>query len=206
DVDLGAVSLAGRRFAVVEDVALEDLEPVVQSAFEESLTRIEAAGAQVDRVSLPEVSALIGLAPLLYAPEAYGAWKDVIEAAPDKMFAEIRERFRGGADVSAPDYVAALQEMARLRDAIWAQLGGYDAMLVPASPILPPKMADVEDGGDVYKRANLMALRNTRIGNMTDAASVTVPSGVASCGVMLIGPGGSDARMLRLAAALEAAF
>jgi aspartyl-tRNA(Asn)/glutamyl-tRNA(Gln) amidotransferase subunit A len=30
------------------------------------------------------------------AGEAYGIWRDAIEAAPDKMFDRVRERFRGG--------------------------------------------------------------------------------------------------------------
>ena len=55
------------------------------------------------------------LSPLLFAPEAYGIWRAQIEDAPELMWQPILERFRGGAGVSAPDYVAAWESLARVR-------------------------------------------------------------------------------------------
>ena len=42
---------------------------------------------------------------LTFVPEVYGTWKDEIEAALEKMFDQVLERFRSGASVSAADFV-----------------------------------------------------------------------------------------------------
>ena len=44
---------------------------------------------------------------VLFSSEAYGTWKDTIEANPDMMYGEILQRFRSGAAHTAADYVAA---------------------------------------------------------------------------------------------------
>ncbi|MDG4870905.1 hypothetical protein P8631_23165, partial [Guyparkeria sp. 1SP6A2] len=78
------------------------------------------------------------LSATLFAPEAYGIWQAQIEAAPELMHPPILERFRGGAAVSAADYVAGWRRLDRLR-ADWAlAVAGFDAVLVPTAPILPP--------------------------------------------------------------------
>jgi len=53
---------------------------------------------------------------------------------------------------------------------------------------------------------NLLALRNTRIGNVMGSAALTLPTGVPSVGLQLIAPPGSDSALLRLGAAVEAAL
>ena len=54
---------------------------------------------------------------------------------------------------------------------------------------------------DFFTERNLMALQNTRIGNLLGLAAVTVPTATPSCGVMFQGE--SEERLLRLSAAAE---
>jgi len=204
--DLRGVSMAGMRFLVVETVAMEDLEPVPAQAFEDAVTRFEAAGAVVERRAMPMMNDAFGLMPALFPAEAYGQWKDVIEAAPEKMFHEILARFRGGAKISGPEFVAAWNALEAHRAAFWAEVAGYDAVLIPSSPILPPNIEKLMKGDSYYVSANLLALRNTRMGNLMGAASLTVPTGVPSCGAMFITAPHSEERLLRIGAAAEAAL
>ena len=89
--------------------------------------------------------------PLTSSEEAFGAERrggdvrggltirrDKIEAAPQKMFPRILERFRSGATFTAADYVAAWRRLMELRR-IWAErVAAADAVILPTSPILPP--------------------------------------------------------------------
>ena len=59
---------------------------------------------------------------------------------------------------------------------------------------------------DYYVTENLLALRNTRVGNLMDCPGVTLPTGVPSCGVLLNGKPGQEAHLLRVASAVEAAL
>ena len=202
-VDLRGAEARGLRFLIPETIAMESLEPIPAAAFDTSVSRLRAAGVQIDQAPMPLLAEAFDLTAALYAPEAYGIWKDVIEAAPEKMFDEILARFRGGANVSAPDYVAAWQALERYRTAYYAATAGYDAVLVPSSPILPPNIKRLMRGDSYYVSANLLALRNTRIANLMGSASVTLPTDTPSCGAMLITPPMSEERLLRMGAALE---
>ena len=59
---------------------------------------------------------------------------------------------------------------------------------------------------DYYVTENLLSLRNTRVGNLMGAASLTLPTGVPSTGIMFVTPPNSEEFLLRLGAAAEAAL
>ena len=131
---------------------------------------------------------------------------DEIEANPDLMFAPIRERFEGGRAFSGADYVAAWQRLDAAR-AVWAErMAGYDAVLSPTAPNLPPKVDRLMEQGDYYVTENLLTLRNTRVGNLMGLAAMTLPTGVPSCGLQLLGTADGEASLLRLALSVEAAL
>ncbi|MEO0486497.1 MAG: amidase family protein [Pseudomonadota bacterium] len=201
--DLTGSDLSGARLLVLDTVAFDAIEDAPAQAFDAAVARLETAGAQITRRAVPAVAEAMTLTGTLYAPEAYGLWKDVIEAAPHKMYAEILERFRGGAAVSAPDYVAGWARLEALRGAYHEAVAGFDAVILPASPILPPNIARLESDHAYYVERNLLALRNTRIGNLMGSAALTLPTGVPSCGFMLMAPPMGEARLLRLGAAVE---
>ena len=122
------------------------------------------------------------------------------------MFVRIRERFESGAAITGPDHVAAWRRMRALR-AIWAErVAGYDAVLLPTSPILPPDAARLMTDADYYVSENLLGLRNTRIANLFGLCALTLPTGVPSAGLMLMGVPNGEERLLRLGAAAEAAL
>ena len=79
----------------------------------------------------------------------------------------------------------------------------YDAVLIPTSPIMPPDISRLMNDGDFYNSQNLLALRNTRIGNLMGGCSITLPTGVPSCGLLIMGMPNQEERLLRLAQACE---
>jgi aspartyl-tRNA(Asn)/glutamyl-tRNA(Gln) amidotransferase subunit A len=205
-MDLTGASLASARFLVLETTALDGLRDGPAQGFHEALSRLGRAGARIEHGHLTEVSEAMSLAANLFTAEAYGIWRDTIEAAPDKMFPRILERFRAGAGVLAVDYVAGWRRLHELR-AIWAaKTDPYDAVLLPTSPILPPNAQRLMADHQYYVSENLLALRNTRIGNLMDQAVITLPTGRPSCGISLMCPPFQEERLLRLAQAAERAL
>ena len=204
--DLEGVSLKGLRLLALAGVALEDVREAPRAGYDHALACLRAAGAEIVEGAVPAVAEAMPLAALLFAPEAYGTWKDVIEANPDVMFAEVRERFRGGAAVSAPDFVAAWQKLDRLRAEYLAATAGYDAVVIPSSPILPPEKARLESDSAFFVSENLLTLRNTRIGNLMGLCALTLPTGTPSAGVTLMAPPMQEERLLRIGRATEIAL
>jgi aspartyl-tRNA(Asn)/glutamyl-tRNA(Gln) amidotransferase subunit A len=204
--DLTGADLTGARLAVLETVALDDLRDRPAQGFDDAIARLARAGAQVTRITAPEVAEAMGLAAILFTAEAYGIWRDTIEKAPEKMFPRILERFRSGGTFQAADYVAAWRRLHTLRDLWSARAAAFDAVLVPTSPILPPDANRLMTDDVYYLTENLLALRNTRIGNLMGLCALTLPTSQPSCGVSLMGGAGEEARLLRLGAAAERAL
>ena len=204
--DLRDASLDGARIGVLRTVAMDDLREGPAKAFDAAVQRLSQAGARIEDLDAPEVAAAMPLSPVLFAGEGYGIWRDRIEADPDAMFFQIRDRFRAGAAFSAPDFVAARRETERLRGLWHARAAEYDAVILPTSPILPPKAQRLLDDADYYAAENLLTLRNTRIANLLGLCAITLPTGVPSCGITLMGPPMGEPRLLRLAAAAESAL
>jgi aspartyl-tRNA(Asn)/glutamyl-tRNA(Gln) amidotransferase subunit A len=204
--DLTSASLDGVRLMILESVAFDGLRDTPREGFETAVKKLKGAGAQVETQSVPGVADAMACSGAVFAPEAYGTWGHVIEENPDLMYAEVRERFRGGKNVSAPEFVAAWQTLDRLRLDYLAATAGFDAVIIPSCPIMPPNLQRLLDDSDYFVSENLLALRNTRIGNLMGLPGLTLPTGVPSTGIMLMTPPNTEARLLRIGAAAEAAL
>ncbi|MEP1201517.1 amidase [Tateyamaria sp.] len=204
--DLRGASLKGRRFAALQTSVLEDTRDAPLAAYETAIARLEAAGAIVEPLEVPAVADALALAGPLLPGEVYGLWRDVIEAQPEAMYVEILERFRLGKEFSAPDYSAAWAQLDAARAAWDAATVAYDGVLAPTAPILPPNLKRLNADGVYYKTENLLALRNTRIGNLLGICALTLPAGVPSCGLMIFGARDRDTALLRMGVAAEAAL
>lgn len=204
--DLAGASLSGARILALETVAMDDLRPAPARGFDDALQRLSRAGAHIQTGALPLVTEAMALAAVLFTTEAWGTWAATIETAPEKMFPRILERFRTGAQVLAMDYVAGWRRLHDLR-AIWArETAGYDAVVLPTSPILPPDAARLLVDDSYYVTENLLALRNTRIGNLMGLCALTLPTAEPSCGISFMAGPGDEERLLRLGAAAERAL
>ncbi|QPM91614.1 2-amino-5-chloromuconic acid deaminase [Pseudooceanicola algae] len=201
--DLRGVSPRGLRLGVLRNVAFDSIRDAPLAAFDAAAARLQDAGARLTDITVPALDAAMPLSALLFASEGYGLWKDRIEAAPDLMFPQILERFRAGAQVSAPDYVAGWEKLYALRAEWQAATAGFDAVICPTAPILPPDVARMLSDEDYYITENLLALRNTRIGNLMGLPAVSLPTPSPACGLMLMGQPLQEERLARVAAAAE---
>lgn len=204
--DLRGASLHGVRFMVLETVALDDLDPAIATAFDAAVTRLSGAGARISRAALPEVAEAISLAGVLYTPECYGTWGKLIESNPEAMFPPVLNRFRAGREHLAHDFVAAWQRLDVLRAAFARATSGFDAVLVPTTPNLPPKTEALLADLAYFTSENLKTLRNTRIGNLMGLCGLTLPTGTPTAGISLLAGPMQENRLLRLGAAAEAAL
>ncbi|NNU78877.1 amidase [Halovulum dunhuangense] len=202
-VDLSGAGLSGARFLVLKNASVAPIEEAPQAAFEGAVARLSAAGAAIEEGSVPALEEAMPLSATVFAAEAYGTWGDLIEAKGDLMYPLIRRRFESGLSVSGPQFVADWRRLDALRAEWRAATAGYDAVLLPSCPILPPKVADLLADAELFTTRNLQTLRNTRVGNLMDLCGLTLPTGTPHCGLMALAPAGQERRILRLGAAME---
>lgn len=199
----GETALGDTRLMVLETAATSPVDEAPQAAFETAIARLSASGAQIETRASATVEATMQLSGVLYSTEAYATWGEMIEEKGDLMYPRIRARFEGGMQQLGVDYVRAWQALERQRQDWYAETEMFDAVVLPTVPIVPPPTADLLADADLFVTRNLQALRNTRIGNHLGLAAITLPTGIASCGLMLMAPQGREAQLLSLAAAVE---
>ena len=204
--DLGQTDLTGCHFAVIDTIAMDGLQDAPRAAFQSAVDRLQTAGAKIEHISFDGLLDAFDMAGPLFTADAWSWWKDIISADPDKMFIQIYDRIRVGADVAAADYLAHWNTLRDIRTQFAKATAQYDALLMPSSPIMPPNIQKLLDDPDYYVANNLLALRNTRIGNLMGTCSITLPTGVPSCGIMLNGQAMGEEKLLRIAAAAEKAL
>ncbi len=207
--DLTGASLRGAVFLVATDFGTDGADPEPVAAFEAALEALIRAGARIDRAPVPELGASLEATVRLGSPvaaQAYAQWRDVIEAAPEKMHPPVLARFRGGAQGSAADGEAVRAAFAALARSLAARMAAYDALLMPTSPILPPDAGRLLSDDAYFADRNLLALRNTRVGNFLELTGLSLPTPAPGCGLLLNGLPGEESRLLRIGAAVEAAL
>ena len=208
--DLTGATLTGRVFLVPETIVLDELDEDIRIGFDKALDRLTAAGAALKRGPVPEFQGVvdrIASGAAVVNTEGYAVWGEKIEARPDDIFVQIRERFRSGRKISGDEAEKTKLVLQQLRASYVASTAAYDAILMPTTPIVPPKIDRIAQDSDAYVKDNLLALRNTRLGNMLGLCSLTLPAGLSASGlpigVMAFSSPFSEAILLRLGAAME---
>ena len=142
------------------------------------------------------------------ASEAYAWHHDLLAGSGDGYDPRIRVRIARGERMTAVDYLELPVARARLIANLNASTSQFDALIMPTVPIVPPRIADLDDERE-YNRVNLLTLRNTALGNFFDRCSISLPchrEGEPPVGLMLTGETLGDARLFSIAAAVEAAL
>lgn len=207
--DLRGASLGGVRLMVPDGAMMEGLAPPVAAAFEAALSRLAAAGAQIEHRPLPEAGEALDVAARnggIVNTEGWALWGEAIEAQPDAVWAPILNRFRSGAAFRSDQIDAARIAFDRLAGEYRARTAGFDAVVAPTTPNLPPPVERLLAGDAWWAEQNALALRNTRIGNLFRLCALTLPTGEAACGLMLMGHPDAEARLLRIGRAVESAL
>lgn len=201
--DLRGASLTGRRLLILGGAPFADIRPEPATAFEDAVSRLARAGAVLTRSEFSAMDEVLALSSIIYTPEAWAEWRDLIETRPDAMFPPILARFRSGAEHSAADYIAAWNRLTQLRARFIAQIAEYDAVILPTAPNMPPNAERLQADDAYYTTENLLTLRNTRIGNMLGLCALTVPTRTPSAGISFMAGPMEEDRLLRLGAAAE---
>lgn len=207
---LAPAALDGLRIGVPDRVALDDLEPEVAAAFEQSLSMLSRRGAKIREIKLPEVSEMFELGGVsrIIVAEAYTFLRREIDEISATTESVLGERLAAGADISAADYIETIRGRAQLMESISRTLAPIDVLAMPTVPLLAPTL-DSLDEPEEFLRANRLLIRNTSIGNFLDLCSISLPAkteGSLPVGLMLSAPAMYDKRLLSIAKSVEDAL
>ena len=207
---LQPASLAGLRLGVVQGMPFESIDDTVAKAWEGAIAALGPAGAKLSDETIALIPDMIacnakgGFAPT----EAFSIHRDRLKRRGRDVDQNIRARIERGGTVSAADYIDMAQERARLVRAMDARMAGLDALILPTTPIVAPRLDEVATL-ESFGQKNMLLLRNTSMMNFFDlcAISLPLPRGQGlSAGLMVVARNGQDDHLFRVAAAVERLF
>ena len=201
--------LSGVRLALPDVLVMDGLEASVAAAFEAGLAALTAAGAVVERVNFPAMSRISAgtIRASISVCEGFAWHRSLLARGADRYDPRVRFRLEGGNTASIADYLEALGIRRSIGAEMNAATAGYDAVIMPTVPLVPPPIAALVADEKEYWRVNALMLRNTAFANFLDRCAITLPChrpGEAPAGLMLMGETMGDAALFRLAAAAEA--
>src|SRR5262249_15699054 len=153
------VSLAGLRLGIWRGMPFEGVDAAVSASWSAAVTRLGAAGVRFsdENVSLVDdmvpVNAKGGFGPT----EAYSIHPERLKNRGAGVAPVIRVRIERGGTVAAADYIEMAQTRQRLVRAMDARMAELDALVLPTTPIVAPKLAEIA-APDEFGRKNALLL------------------------------------------------
>jgi aspartyl-tRNA(Asn)/glutamyl-tRNA(Gln) amidotransferase subunit A len=192
---------------VVKNYVLEGMDESTARNYEAALKAIRDTGIRLKEISLPVLDKLPDLFVNggIVAAEAFAHHRNLIESSSTLYDPRVLVRVRRGENHLAADYLHLLRLRGRLIGMYAEELEGFDAIVAPTVPIVPPTLTELADD-DAYARTNILILRNPTIVNALDGCAISVPChapGDAPAGLMLASIGGRDLSLLATAKTIE---
>ncbi|MGI9408160.1 MAG: amidase family protein, partial [Hyphomicrobiaceae bacterium] len=141
----------------------------------------------------------------LAGAEAWAAHRKRLATRAADYDPRVGTRIQVAAKQTAADYIDTLRARQRIIAEIHQSTRDFDALLMPAVPIIPPKITEVAGEAD-YVSLNGLVLRNTAVSNFLDRCSISLPMtepGTPPAGLMLMAEHGADEKLFAMAAAVE---
>ena len=210
------VALAGRpvsalRLALPTTLMLDDLEPAVAAAFERAVRRLQAVGARVDEIALPELAEVAAInATGGFSPaEAWAFHRARLATDEARYDPRVAARIRRGESMSAADYIDLLNARRAWIPRMARALDAFDAVLSPTVPCVAPPVAPLLADDAAFFAVNGRLLRNPSVVNLLDGCALSLPCaapGELPVGLMLWTTALRDDALLDAALAVEAAL
>ncbi len=194
--------VAGLRLAVMPEAERAGVAADVLAAYDASVERLAALGAQIVRPALPhrfgDYAAATGR---IIGSEGYRFVGHLVDDMSLPVDPHIRPRIQLGRGVSARDYLQTLAERDEHRRAFAAALADVDALLTPTIATAAIPLTEVDQ--------STTAAHFTRAGNYLGLCGVALPNGFTAHGLptslQILCHTGQEAMALRIGFAYEQA-
>ena len=194
--------VAGLRLARMPEAERVGVQSDVLEAYDASLEVLSSLGARIVDVSLPlpfsDMAAILGR---IIGAEGYTLVGELVEDPDLPLDDDVRARILIGKDMSARDYLLALEERARIKASYREALLDVDALLTPTIATTAPTVESIDQ--------STTPAFFTRVANMLDYCALALPNGTDRNGLpisfQIICRGFEEALALRIGRAYEKA-
>jgi amidase len=192
--------ISGLRLGL-DPALLETVEAEPAAGVEQTIRTLEALGARVVAVRLPEIRNVVGAIMALLTAEMSAAHAETFPNRAEGYGPDLRRRLEAGAAISGVDVARAVHARAAYSGEMRRLFEDVDLMITAAAPAPTPTWDEVEAFGDDMPGLLDRVGRYTLPFNVTGNPTLSLPCGLAASGlplgVQLIGPHLGEALLLR---------
>jgi aspartyl-tRNA(Asn)/glutamyl-tRNA(Gln) amidotransferase subunit A len=203
-------TVKGLRIGVPAGFYVDDLDPEVASALDDTIAILKREGAQIVTVELPDQRQLSAACQFVIAVEAAAFHKRWLIERPQDYGSQVLMRLQNGLAIPGVSYLEAMRWRGPALAAHLAAVAGVDAVIAPVAPIAAPTIAESDVGNAPDAEAVIQRLtRFTRPINYLGVPALAIPVGFTRgglpLGMQLIGRPFDEAMLLRIGAAFQRA-
>jgi aspartyl-tRNA(Asn)/glutamyl-tRNA(Gln) amidotransferase subunit A len=203
-------TVKGLRIGVPAAFYVDDLDPEVASALENTIAILKREGAQIVTVELPDQRQLSAACQFVIAVEAAAFHKRWLIERPQDYGSQVLMRLQNGLAIPGVSYLEAMRWRGPALAAHLAAVAGVDAVIAPVAPVAAPTIAESDVGNSPDAEAVIQRLtRFTRPINYLGLPSLSIPAGFTRAGLpvgmQVIGRSFDEAMLLRIGAAFQRA-
>lgn len=184
--DIEQPDMADSTITVLPAAGLEVIDPDVESAYKNALSKVESLGGEVLERDLKTSRSVEQVSSKLLLAEAAFQHSELLKEHSDKYGANVINRFRAGQNITVTQYIEALRECEAVRREIELLFEEADFLLTPSVQILPPKLGEekVRIGSSEVDIIS-GCVRFTRLANITGIPAIVIPYGYSGEGLPL---------------------
>ena len=203
-------TVKGLRIGVPAGFYVDDLDPEVASALDDTIAILKREGAQIVTVELPDQRQLSAACQFVIAVEAAAFHKRWLIERPQDYGSQVLMRLQNGLAIPGVSYLEAMRWRGPALAAHLAAVAGVDAVIAPVAPVAAPTIAESDVGNAPDAEAVIQRLtRFTRPINYLGVPALAIPVGFTRgglpLGMQLIGRPFDEAMLLRIGAAFQRA-
>ena len=203
-------TVAGLRIGVPRDVFWDDCWPGIVDAIRVALAEVEAHGAILVDINLPETAEAIDIGRLgaMSIPEGHALINIDFADWAQRIEPNIKERISGFGAISTAEFLRRHRRMRAMEVSVDQRLQDADVDVVawPTTAISAVRLTDLQTL-DGFKLHNEAVGRNAYPPNLWNLASLSLPAGLdpdgLPIGLMLSARAGHDANLMIAASAVE---
>jgi Asp-tRNA(Asn)/Glu-tRNA(Gln) amidotransferase A subunit family amidase len=205
----GACDLASLKVAMTPDFGFAPTEKHIREVFEEKCGLFSQVFARADQAT-PDCEGADETFEVLRSMSFMAGMYERVRDTPDKVGPNVRANVEEGLRYSALDATRALKQQTVIYNNWQRFFGTYDVILTPAVTLSPRPWSELFpaeiDGKPTrtYFHWLAMAYAVTNVGHPAISIPVGLDRNGMPFGLQIVGPRGGDAKVLAVAAALEA--
>ncbi len=193
--------------AICKNIVWKNVEEEEIYIYHHIINKIKSEGVNVIFKNFPEITSIHNdnEEGSLVVWEAWNQWKKIIKGNESIVDPNVLKRMHTGKNMSRKHFNRIRESIKINRAKFTKSMFNIDALIMPTVPIGPPAISELQSE-ESYSYLNALVLRNTKISNLLNLPSITIPiknQASKAKGLLVCCCSGNDYKTLAVSRILE---